>query len=103
VCYGFSKSARNKMLLKQYGASWPPNITIGTADIPPPAGLDDAVLSVERCGNPKNQLGLRLRSKFGTEYTAVLPVPASLQEKILLSIVRKKDITLREVGELPIP
>jgi hypothetical protein len=90
------------MLLKQYGRSWPPNITIATADVPPPAGMEDVVLSVERCSTPKNQLGLTLRNRSGKEYTTVLPVPASLQEKILLTIVRKKNITLREIGELPI-
>jgi len=90
------------MLLKQYARSWPPDIAITTADVPRSAGLEDAVLSVQRCANPSNQLGLTLRSKTGTEYTAVLPVPASLQERILLSIVRKKSITLGDVRELPI-
>jgi hypothetical protein len=91
------------MLLKQYGRSWPPNITIATADVPPRADMEDVVLSVERCSAPKNQLGLTLRNRSGKEYTTVLSVPATLQERILLSIVRKKNITLREMGELPIP
>ena len=89
------------MLIKEYGESWPPSVTIGE-HIPPTADLEDIVLSVEKCSNPKGQLGLRLRNKRGREYTVALPVPASLQEQILLSIVRKDNITLREVGELPI-
>jgi hypothetical protein len=89
------------MILKQCAGSWPPNITIATEDVPPPAGLEDVVLSVERCAIPQTELRLRLRSQYGREYTAVVTVPASFQERILLSIVRKKDITLREVGELP--
>jgi len=90
------------VIVKQCGGSWPPNITIATEDVPPPAGLEDVVLSVERCATPKTQLGLRLRSKYGREYTAVVTIPASFQERILLSIVRRKHITLREVGELSI-
>jgi hypothetical protein len=90
------------MLLKQYGPNWPPHITIATGEVAQPAGLEDTVLSVKKCANPKNHLLLNLRSEFGTEYKATVTVPASLQERILISIVRKKDITLREVGELSI-
>jgi hypothetical protein len=89
------------MLIKEYGHGWPPSVTIGE-HITPTADLEDIVLSVEKCGNPKSQLRLRLRKKYGREYTVALPVPASLQEQILLSIVRKENMTLREVGELPI-
>ena len=90
------------MLIKEYGHSWPPSVTIGE-QLPPTAELEDIVLSVEKCGgNPKGQLGLRMRNQRGEEYTAALPVPASLQQKILLSILRRENMTLREVGELPI-
>jgi hypothetical protein len=32
----------------------------------------------------------------------MLPVPQSAQQKIILDIVRKKDMTLRELGEIRI-
>jgi len=89
------------MLIKEYGHGWPPSVTIGE-HIPPTADLEDIVLSVEKCGNPKSQLRLTLRRKHGRDYTVTLPVPASVQEQILLSIVRKENMTLREVGELSI-
>jgi hypothetical protein len=90
------------VLIKEYGRSWPPSVTTGE-QIPPIADMEDIVLSVERCSNPQNVLKLRLcNTKYGTEYTVALAVPAPLQETILLSIVRKENITLREVGELPI-
>jgi hypothetical protein len=88
----------NPMLIKEYGDSWPP---FGGHFLPT-VDTDDMVLSVAKCANPKGQLLLRLRKKNGTEYTTTLPVPVSLQEQVLLSIVRKEKITLREVGELPL-
>lgn len=89
------------MLIKEYSHSWPPSV-MTDEHLPPTAELEDIVLSVEKCDNPKGQLGLRMRNERGKEYMAALPVPASLQEQILLSILRKENMTLREVGELPI-
>ena len=51
---------------------------------------------------PKGQLWITLRKKDETEYDVGLSVPAFLQERILLSIVLKRNITLREVGEISI-
>ena len=90
------------MRIKEYRHTWPPSVTIvDTADLPPKAELEDLVVAVEN-RHPKGELGLVLRKRFGPEYTVALSIPASLQEKILFSIIRKKNITLREVGELDI-
>jgi hypothetical protein len=87
------------MRLKEYDPTWPPSVMIG-GQIRPTADMEDIVLSAENCANPKGQLRLMLGKKYGRKYTVVLPVPASRQEQILLSIMRKKNMTLREVGEL---
>jgi hypothetical protein len=89
------------VLLKEYCPIWPPDITIRHGAIPPHASVEDTVFSVQKCANPINHLGLDLRTKSGAEYMVTVPVPSSLQESILFSIIRKKDITLGEVGDLP--
>ena len=92
------------MLLKEYGAAWPPNITIGDAspnpNIPPKADLGDEVLNVKK--RRPGELEIRLRGSPHVMYTVLLRVPASMQQRIILDIVRKKNMTLREVGELAI-
>ncbi len=89
------------MLLKDYPPVWPPDTTIGQGKTPPKAKLDDVVSAV-KVGALGSQLGLIMRREYGIEYTLYLVVPESLQQKILFDICRKKNITLREVGDLPI-
>ena len=89
------------MLLKDYAPVWPPDSTIGDGKIPPKARLDDVVSAV-KVGMLGTQLGLIMRREYGIEYTLSLIVPESLQQKLLFDIVRRKNITLREVGELRI-
>ena len=94
------------MLVKEYSRVWPPeillqNVETSSKHIPPSAdGVDVVVRVLNRY--PKGQLWVTLRKKDKREYDVSLPVPASLQEKILFSIVQKRDITLREVGEIAI-
>jgi len=68
----------------------------------PPADLEDTVLSIQKCAKPNGLLRLTLRNKTRGEYAAALLVPEFLQEQIIFSILRKENMTLREVGELPI-
>ena len=94
------------MLLKEYSASWPPSITVSDAELapqaamPPNAELGDVVLKVRN--RSPGELEIRLRGAKYSEYAVVLRVPPYLQQKIIFDIVRKKNMTLREVGELPI-
>lgn len=94
------------MLLKEYSPRWPPSITISDADlapkatIPPKADPGDVVLEVQNIS--PGELEIRLRRAKYADYTVLLRVPPSLQQKIIFDIVRKKNMTLREVGELPI-
>jgi hypothetical protein len=92
------------MLLKEYGLAWPPNLTIGDASlnptIPPKADLDDKVLNVKN--RRPGELEISLRRSRHSMYTVLLPVPSSIQQRIIFDIVRKKNMTLREVGELAI-
>ena len=93
------------MLVKEYSRVWPPEILLQNVEtskhIPPSADGEDVVVRVLN-RYPKGQLWVTLRKKDKREYDVSLPVPASLQEKILFSIVQKRDITLREVGEIAI-
>ena len=89
------------MLLKDYPLVWPPDTMIGEGKIPPKAKLDDVVSAV-KVGALGSQLGLIMRREYGIEYTLCLVVPESLQQKLLFDICRKKNMTLREVGDLPI-
>ena len=95
------------MLVKEYGRVWPPPILLQNVEtsskphIAPSADGEDVVVRVLN-RYPKGQLWVTLRKKDKREYDVSLPVPASLQEKILFSIVQKRDITLREVGEIAI-
>jgi hypothetical protein len=93
------------MLLKECGAAWPPNITIGDASanpvIPPKADLGDVVLNAEIQG--PGELRIRLcSSPYGVTYTILLPVPSSMERRIIFDIDRKKNTTLSDIGELPI-
>ena len=90
------------MLLKDYAPVWPPDTaTTGEGKIQPKAKLDDVVYAV-KVGGLAGQLGLIMRREYGIEYTVPLVVPESLQQRLLFQICRTKNITLREVGELPI-
>lgn len=90
--------------LKEYAVTWPPNVTIGDAapepSIPPRAELSDVVLEVQN--RSSGELLIRLRRSKYHEYTVAVPVPASLQQKIMFDIVRRQGMTLRDLGELPV-
>ena len=89
------------MLLKDYTPAWPPDTTIGDGKIPPKPNLDDIVSAV-KAGALQGQLSLIMNRQYGIEYVIPLVVPHSLQQKLVFEIVRRKEMTLREVGELPI-
>jgi len=95
------------MSIKEYGRVWPPKILLRNVDnssksnIASRADGEDVVVRVQN-RYPKGQLWITFRKKDDSEYDAALPVPAHLQERILFSIVLKRNITLREVGEIAI-
>jgi hypothetical protein len=96
------------MLIKEYGLTWPPTrapVSPSTmvGDIATTANLDDVVVSIKRCTYPKGLLLLTLRDKSNKAYPATFLVPEFLDENIILTILRQEAMTLREVGELPIP
>ena len=88
-------------LLKDYAPIWPPDTTTSDGKIPPQARLDDVVLAV-KVGAFAGQLGLVMCRQYGIEYTVPVVVPEPLQQKLIFDIVRRKKITLREVGDLRI-
>jgi len=94
----------NETKLKEYAETWPPDISEGDASqtrgIPPKSDLADVVLNVRNGFN--GELLIRLQRSKYHEYTVTLPVPASLQQKIIFDILRQQSMTLRDVGELPI-
>jgi hypothetical protein len=88
------------MLLKEHGFIWPPSRMGDIAA--PPADVEDTVLSIQKCTQPEGLLRLTLRNKIGGGYAVALLVPEFLQEQIIFSILRKENMTLREVGEFSI-
>ena len=95
----------NPIKLREYAVTWPPpSVTIGDASqkpsIPPKADLSDVVLEVQN--RFYGELLIRLRRSKYHEYTVTLPVPVSLQQKIMFDIVRQRSMTLQDVGELPV-
>jgi hypothetical protein len=60
------------------------------------------MLRIQKCAKPKGLLRLTLRNRIRGEYEAALLVPEFLQEQTIFLILRNEEITLREVGELPI-
>jgi len=64
--------------------------------------VEEVVLSIRKCASRKGLLELNLCNKVGREHTAALLVPASLQEQIIFTILRKENMTLREIEELSI-
>ena len=87
------------MFLKDYASVWPPDTTTGEGKIPCEAKLDDVVSAV-KVGALAGQLGLIMCREYGIEYIVPLVVPETLQQKLIFDIVRRKNMTLREVGEL---
>jgi hypothetical protein len=88
------------MQLKRYSLVPSPTVLLG--QITPMPDAEDIVLSVKRCSEPKDLLRLSLRNRLGREFTVEFLVPEALQEPIIFSILRKKDMTWGEVGELPV-
>jgi hypothetical protein len=88
------------MLLKEHCFMWPPSRVGDIAA--PPADVEDTVLRIQKCACPKGLLRLTLRNRIRGEYEAALLVPEFLQEQAIFLILREKNMTLHEVGELPI-
>jgi len=88
------------MLLKEHCFTWPPSRVGDIAA--PPADVEDTVLRIQKCAKPKGLLRLTLRNRIRGEYEAALLVSEFLQEQTIFLILRNEEITLREVGELPI-
>jgi len=88
------------MLLKELHPAWPPAINQPQKTVKPDPR--DIVASVENQGNGKLVVRLRKPGNHGQEYLVTLTVPENVVQKTLLSIVRKKSMTLGEVGEIPI-
>ena len=96
------------MRLNEYNHNWPPEITnrnsnfMAEANVPAQAELDDVVIKVQN--RVPGELGIWLRPiQYGSEYTGVLSVPTCFQQQIIFDIFRKKNMSLREIGELELP
>ena len=91
------------MLLKELLPTWPPPVTLEVGNHVDYADLGDAVVSVQNKSTSNGQLlGVRLRNRRGVLYTVMLSIPENVFQMVLFSIMRKKDMTLREVGNLEI-
>ena len=75
------------MLLKEHCLTWPPSRVGGIAA--PLADLEDTVVRVQKCANPKGLLRLTLPNRIRGEYEAALLVPEFLQEQAIFLILRK--------------
>ena len=83
--------------------TWPPVVTIEAGKIVDNADLGDIVVSVQNKSTSNSHLlGMRLRNRRGALYTVMLNIPENIFQMTLFLIMRKKDITLREVGNLEI-
>jgi hypothetical protein len=91
---------RMLMLLKELHPAWPPTVH----DLPNAVKPDprDVVASVENKSNGKLVVRLRKFGNRGQEYCVTLTVPENVLQKTLLTIIRKRGMTLGEVGEIPI-
>jgi hypothetical protein len=91
------------MLLKDLLWSWPPDVMTEEGNTVEYADLGDIVVSVQNKSDPIGQLlEVRLRNRRGALYTVALTIPENIFQMVLFSIMRKKDMTLREVGNLEI-
>jgi len=89
------------MLLKERLPTWPPPIMFEAGNTVEYPDLGDVVVSVQNIMS--HLLGVRLRNRRGVLYTVMLTIPENVLQTTLFSIMRKKDMTLREVGNLEIP
>jgi hypothetical protein len=88
------------MLLKELHPAWPPAVNNPQNSVKPEPR--DVVAGVENKGNGKLVVRLRKPGKYGQEYLVTLTVPENVLQKTLFSIVRKRGMTLGEIGEIPI-
>ena len=90
------------MLLKELFPTWPPAVTTEARNNLDNADLGDVVLSVKKEGTANGQMEVRLRNRRGVLYTVTLTIPEDIFQMVLFSIMRKQDMTLREVGNIEI-
>ena len=87
------------MLVKDLPPTWPPFVSeSGSLGVKPDLG--DVVISVQNKATGK--LVVTLRNKDGAEYAVALTVPENTFQTTLFSIIRKRDTTLREVGDIDV-
>jgi hypothetical protein len=92
------------MLLKEMLPTWPPVVTTEAGKIVDNADLGDVVVSVQNKSTSNSHLlGVQLRNRRGALYTVMLSIPENVFQMTLFSIMRRKDMTLREVGNLEFP
>ena len=91
------------VLLKELLPIWPPAVMTEAGNNVDNADLGDIVVSVQNKSTSNSHLlGIRLRNRRGALYTVMLSIPENIFQMTLFLIMRKKDITLREVGNLEI-
>lgn len=88
------------MLLKELHPAWPPAVNDRQNTVKPDP--QDVVASVQNKGNGKLVVRLRKPGGFGQEYLVTLTVPENVIQRTIFSIVRKRGMTLGEIGEIPI-
>lgn len=66
------------------------------------ADLEDVVVSVQNQGHCWMGVRLRKPGKYGPEYTVTLRIPDYAFQKTLLGIIKKKGMTLGDIGEIDV-
>src|SRR5688572_15644501 len=87
------------MLIRQLTPTWPPAVTIGTEE---GVKLEDLVVSAQANPDARGYIVLTLRRATGAEYEALLVVAENLLDKVLLKILEKKGLTLRQLGDVEV-
>lgn len=89
------------MLFKELSRSWPPLVRTDSTNIVK-ADLKDIIVSAQNRGGGKLALRLRKPGRYGAEYEITLRLPEDVLQRTIFAVMRKRDMTLREVGELTI-
>jgi hypothetical protein len=87
------------MKIREHAQTWPPHVLIGLGRVVI-ADMVDRVLGARRYDGATDDLTLYVRKKDGTEYMVVLDLPPRLYRPAHIAIVRAKESTLGEIGEL---
>ena len=86
------------MKVREYAGSWPPIITIGSAD----ADLADRVLSLRKYSHANDRIILEAVDRNGRSYGVPLVLPEDALQRAINALNKKLPLTLGQVGDLNI-